>query len=419
MLKQGGRLASFAPEPALERIGATITWLSALGTAGYPPATARRLKILNVMAYLIALFTLLYSLEHLLVDYVTFRPVILINLALVAAALLVPLMHRVHEIAGGVLIAVAEFIGIFALASYLGSPSGIHIQYVIGAAAPFFIFGLARMRLILVVVALCLAFHFAVWALFPSPDPAFAANPAFLRSVYITAAVTTFVITAWIVFYAFRLAEQAQAETEALLRTILPHAIADRLKAAPGAVIADSFGAASVLFADMKGFVPIALALGPAGTVELLNRIVREFDALAARHGVEKIKTIGDAYMAAAGVPAAVPDHAPRLVRLGLDMLATIEAISAEIGQPLSLRIGLASGPVMAGVIGTTRITYDVWGNTVNLAARLENAGVPGRVQVSESAKRLIEPAFLVEPRGAIEIKGLGAQEVWLVRGPR
>ena len=408
-------LRSFAASPRAEALRQRLERLVAFGTDGYPPEVKRRLMILNVMAYLIAAFTLLYAIEHLFVDAATFRPVILINLALVAAALLVPFMHRFGETAGGLLIAVAEFAGIFALASYLGSPSGIHIQYVVGAAAPFFIFGLTRLRLVFAVVALCLVFHLAVWTLFARPSPPFAANPGFLRSVYVTATVTTFAMTAAIVLYAFRLAERAQAETEALLRSILPGSIVDRLKAAPGATIADSFEAASVLFSDMKGFVPIALALGPARTVELLNRIVSEFDGLARRHGVEKIKTIGDAYMVAAGVPDPTPDHALRLTRMGLDMLQVVERVAADVGQPLAIRIGLASGPLTAGVIGTTRTTYDVWGDTVNLASRLESRGVPGRIQVSAATKALIEGEFDLAHRGSLEIKGLGSQEAWLV----
>jgi adenylate cyclase len=374
---------------------------------------------MNMMAGLIAVFTLLYAVQHLFVDYQTFKPIIWINIALVGAAVLVPFMHRFGETAGGFLIAGAEFAGLFALAFYLGSPSGVHIQYLIGASAPFFIFGLARLRLVLVIVFCCFALHVAVWMLFPATRQPFAARPDFIASIYVSAAVTTFAMTAAIVYYAFRLAEQARAETEALLRTILPDPIVDRLKAEPGATIADSVREASVLFADMKGFVSIAHALGPRRTVELLNQIVSAFDALAGRHGVEKIKTIGDAYMVAAGVPEPVSDHAVRLARMGLDMLTVVEQVAAEIGQPFAIRIGLASGPVMAGVIGTKRITYDLWGDTVNLAARLESHGEPGRVQVSDDTRRLIEADFTIEPRGSIDVKGLGQQQTWFVVAPQ
>ena len=404
--------------PSLDAMGAwwpRIAALARYGTDAYRPAVRRRLMILNLFAYLIAVFTFGYALQHLFVDYRTFAPVIWINCALAIAAACVPFMHRFGEIAGALLISAAELIGLFLLAAYLGSPSGIHIQYIIGAAAPFFVFGLSRRGLSLALVCTCLVMHLAVWVLFPEPRPEFASNPGFIRSIYISAIVTTFAITSAIVHYAFRLAEAAEAETDALLRNILPEPIVERLKSAPGETIADSFEDASVLFADMRGFVPVALALGPERTVELLNRLVRELDALAESHGVEKIKTIGDAYMAAAGVPRPRPDHALCLARFGLAMHGVIARLAVEVGRPLELRVGIASGPLLAGVIGSRRLTYDVWGDTVNLAARLESMGVPGRVQVSARTRELLEPSMRLEPRGEIQVKGLGAQPVWLI----
>jgi adenylate cyclase len=172
-----------------------------------------------------------------------------------------------------------------------------------------------------------------------------------------------------------------------------------------------------VLFADLKGFVPLAKTLGPERTVGLLNEMMRSFDRLAVQHGVEKIKTIGDAYMVAAGVPEPVADHAPRLARMSLAMLQATDELAAAFGVPLNLRIGIASGPVMAGVIGAKRLTYDVWGDTVNLASRLEGQSTPGRVLVAKATKARLDGLFQLEPRGALDIKGLGEEEAWLL-GP-
>ena len=172
---------------------------------------------------------------------------------------------------------------------------------------------------------------------------------------------------------------------------------------------------ASLLFADLKGFVPLAKSLGPERTVGLLNEMMRSFDRLAAMHGVEKIKTIGDAYMVAAGVPEPVADHAARLARMGLAMLQATEELARERAVPLHLRIGIASGPVMAGVIGAKRLTYDVWGDTVNLASRLEGQSTPGRVLVAKATKARLEGLFQLEPRGALDIKGLGEVEAWFL----
>jgi len=213
--------------------------------------------------------------------------------------------------------------------------------------------------------------------------------------------------------------ENAKGETDRLLRNILPEKIVERLKTKPDTLIADTFDSASILFSDISGFVPLARSLGAAKVVDLLNTIVREFDALAAKHGVEKIKTIGDAYMAAAGIPEPAADHTERVARLGLDMLAFIEKLRRETGIDIAIRIGIASGPVMAGVIGTNKFSYDVWGDTVNLASRLENRSVPGRILICPACRQRLEHAFTFESRGAIEIKGVGMQETFFVTGQK
>ena len=221
-------------------------------------------------------------------------------------------------------------------------------------------------------------------------------------------AVTTFVLIAASVYYAFSLAEHAKAETDAVLRNVLPDAIVERLKAKPGVAIADSIDEASVMFADISGFVALTLRLGADKTVQLLSRIVSEFDALAARHGVEKIKTIGDAYMVVAGLPEPTPDHTARLARMALDMLGYIAELRTETGLALNIRVGLASGKVTAGVIGTKKFSYDVWGEPVNLASQLEGLSAPGRILVCPTCHARLIDAFEFEPRGSIDIKGLG-----------
>jgi adenylate cyclase len=411
------RLASRIPA-AFEAVKPWLARIATIGIAGYPPQAQRRLKILNVVSYLIAFFTFAYAIQHVFVDVKLWAPVIVINLLLAVVALLVPLAHRFNEIAGGLILATAEFVALFVLTGYLGHSSGIHIQYITYAAAPFVILGLGRLKLILALVITGFVLHLASWFLFPDHRAFLAVAPANLDAMYVTASVTTFGLIAATVYYAFHLAERAEAQTESLLRNILPETIVDRLKASPDATIADSFEEASVLFADLQGFVTLAKKLGPARTVEFLNSLMTEFDSLAVRHGVEKIKTIGDAYMAAAGVPNQVPDHAQRLARLSLDLLAAAERASDAIGMPLALRIGLASGPLMGGVIGAKRLTYDVWGDTVNLASRLEGSGEPGRVHVSARAKALLEHEFRLESRGVVNIRGFGTEQTWYLALP-
>jgi class 3 adenylate cyclase len=209
-----------------------------------------------------------------------------------------------------------------------------------------------------------------------------------------------------------------QEKSEILLLNVLPRPIAERLKAATQ-TIADHFGAASILFADLVDFTPLAQRLPPAEMVGILDQLFSQFDALVERHGLEKIKTIGDCYMAAAGVPNPRPDHARRAALLALEMRDVL-ATSAVAGRPgVELRIGINSGPVVAGVIGTKRFLYDLWGDAVNTASRMESHGTPGEIQITRATYELLKDEFVCRPRGTILVKGKGRMETWYLVGPR
>jgi len=389
-----------------------IAHLLELGTSGYPLRIRRRLKILNALAALIVISSTSYALSYAIADAHAYRWLIVINLGLIAMAVCVPLMHRVSEMAGGLIIAGTECVALFGLVALLGRDSGIQLNLIVGAAAGFFILGLEHLTLSLGIVASCFALHIAAWFLFPvGMVPV---ERGLLAQLYVSSAMTTFGLSAAIAYYAFRLAERAEAETETLLRNILPATIVERLRENPDEPIADSFPAASILFSDIQGFVPLSKRLGAARTIALLNEMMRRFDALADRYGVEKIKTIGDSYMVVAGVPEPLADHADRLANMALDMLAEKEAVAEHFGVTIRMRLGLASGPIMAGIIGTRKFSYDVWGDAVNLAARLESSGEPERVQLSSEA-RVALTSFDCEPRGEIDIKGVGPLETWFL----
>jgi guanylate cyclase len=209
-----------------------------------------------------------------------------------------------------------------------------------------------------------------------------------------------------------------QAKAEDLLLNILPSSIADRLKA-HAQPIADQIGSASILFADVVDFTPLSERLPPDEVVGILDHLFTHFDTLAERYGLEKIKTIGDCYMVAAGVPSPRPDHAQALAAMALDMLEAMRS-SDEVGHlGLELRIGISSGPVVAGVIGRKRFLYDLWGDAVNTASRMESHGTPGHIQVTRATADLLEDGFELERRGTIPVKGKGEVEVWYVRGRR
>ncbi len=396
-----------------------LHWIAELGTAGYPPETQRRLKILNMIAALIAVTTGVYAIQQWQMDFETYKPIILINAALLVMALLLPLLHRFGPITAGITLVICEYIAIVALAAFLGRNTGLHLQLFVPAAAAFVVLGFERLRLIWLITVVGLILHLFIWFAFPQDKALLSVEPELIDGIYIQAAITTCGLIAATVWYAFNLVEQARGETDALLRNILPTSVVERLKSQPSEPVADTFDDVSVLFADISGFVPLARELGAARVVEVLNHLVSEFDALAAQHGIEKIKTIGDAYMAAAGLPEPSTDHADRLALMALDMLEAVQRLRAERGIEVHMRIGMASGPVMAGVIGTRKFSYDVWGDTVNLAARLEARSTPGRILICPTCRQRLEAGFDFDTMGSIDIKGIGPCETWYVAGPK
>ncbi|MFZ0142276.1 MAG: adenylate/guanylate cyclase domain-containing protein [Aeromicrobium sp.] len=213
-----------------------------------------------------------------------------------------------------------------------------------------------------------------------------------------------------------RALEQERARSDALLHNILPEEIATRLRTEPGA-IAEAADEVSVLFADIVGFTPFAEALPPDEVVKLLDGLFTVFDDLCGQHGVEKIKTIGDAYMAVAGVPRPDPDHAVAIAELALDMQAATVLFAEHWPGPLALRIGISSGPVVAGVIGHRKFAYDLWGDTVNTASRMESHGTPGRIHVSGTTHALLDDRYMFGEPQVTQVKGKGTIETYLLRG--
>jgi len=208
-----------------------------------------------------------------------------------------------------------------------------------------------------------------------------------------------------------------RAKSERLLLNVLPKAIGDRLKAGEQTIV-DAVPEATVLFADIVGFTRIAASFTPARTVSLLNEIFSEFDHLSEQSGLEKIKTIGDAYMVVGGVPLALPDHAIRCARMAFEMLAAMRRFNVRHQFHWELRIGLHTGPVVAGIIGSTKFAYDLWGDTVNVASRLESHGEPNVPQVSELTADLLRSHFEVEARGHIDLKNRGVMKVFRLIKP-
>ena len=208
--------------------------------------------------------------------------------------------------------------------------------------------------------------------------------------------------------------QHEQERSEALLLNVLPQSIADRLKRGDS-MIADRHESVTVLFADIVGFTEASSDLPAEDVVGRLNRLFSRFDDLVARYHVEKIKTIGDAYMVASGVPEPSERHGQTVASFALAMLEHLEIFNRENGLAVQMRVGIHSGPIVAGVIGTKKFVYDLWGDTVNTASRMESNGVPGRIQLTEQARAAIGPAFTYEDRGVVDVKGKGPVQAYFL----
>lgn len=213
-----------------------------------------------------------------------------------------------------------------------------------------------------------------------------------------------------------RLIQAEQEKSERLLLNILPRPIAERLKQGQ-VTIADNFAEVTVLFADLVDFTKLSARISPRELVSLLNEIFSTFDQLAEQHGLEKIKTVGDAYLVVGGLPTPRADHAAAIAEMALDMQQAVAHLSAQLEESFSIRIGINTGPVVAGVIGAKKFSYDLWGDTVNLASRMESHGLPGQIQVAPAAYEHLQDKYEFEERGCIPVKGKGEMRTYLLTG--
>ena len=408
--------------PAIQ-LPAWLDRLISIGIVSSDERVIERQRCVNVAAFAVAAT----ALSHLIINGLhDFHGLILVNadnLLMLAVSLFVPRLHRFGDHAGGVVLVLAVLFGQLFIVWSLGLASTLHIYYTLGGAILFF-FGVENWRLFLVlfglyVVALVLALNLAPVAGLVVPE-----DQAFRDMLSGQAMINTAAIIAALIFYALWDRDRARMElqdeharSEALLGTLMPQAIAARLKSGREARIADKIDMLSVMFADLAGFTAAAHDLSPEEVVDFLDRLVRALDELCERYEVDKIKTIGDSYMAAGGFDGRAVEGAVAVGRLALAMMEVIDRQPPLGGHRLRLRVGIHCGPATAGVIGDTRFSYDVWGHAVNTASRMESYGEPGRIQVSEAFRELTKDAFVFEQRGATEIKGLGVTTTFFLVG--
>jgi adenylate cyclase len=389
------------------------------GTERYPEAVARGLRALNIGTWIAAATHALYAVV-LLFDFTRFWWLAMANTIATLLYAGIPLLHRVGRLAAPVVITVLFYVNMLLYTSLLGTGSGVQFYFLLGAGLTMLYLGSDHVALAMASGAVAAALIVVTLLAVPYDTGLI---PRWLSvASLVTNAVVTCGVLLLIISYALSEAARAEAaaereheRSERLLTNILPRPIAARLKREGSAVIADKHDDASILFADMAGFTAQASDTAPDDLVQFLNRVFSDFDRLVERHGLEKIKTTGDSYMVVSGVPTARSDHAQALAALALEMREAATEWRDSRGRDVPIRIGISSGPVVAGVVGTRKFFYDVWGDAVNVAARMETTGSIGKIQVSQDVYERLRDEFALEPRGEIEVKGKGRMRTWFL----
>lgn len=391
------------------------------GTERYPEKIARRLRTVNIAAWLAALVPAFFAVLHLSMG-LPGRALADAAQAVVVAS--IPLLHRFGPYVAPIALVLVVYALIFRVTSQVGTDGGTYLYYLSAAAIGILVLGTEQVFLAFVLGGVGIALIVVLHVVVPHNTGMFSPAVLFYGN-FVTNVVASSAIVFAIMYYAVREIARSEAtaqrefeRSESLLANILPGAIAARLKNKQ-AVIADRYDEASILFADMAGFTERASAMDPAELVMFLNRVFTAFDRLVETHGLEKIKTTGDAYMVVSGVPVPRPDHVQALARLATAMRDTAAGLRDPHGGSVPIRIGLATGPVVAGVVGTRKFFYDVWGDAVNLGSRMESTGMAGKIQVSEEVYNSLKGEFVLEERGPVEVKGKGTLRTWFLIGPK
>jgi adenylate cyclase len=336
----------------------------------------------------------------------------------------VPWLHKFGELVAPLTFIFTAYIAVFYICWEVGTGGGVQYYLVTTASLVVLQLGIERVGLAALLATLGVTLVIVLQFLVPRStglEPPWAMSMSFVITTISACAMVG--VTVW-----FALRDTARAEavmeaeyerSEALLANMLPASVAERLKEPDRDVIADKYDEASVLFADIVGFTERASGTAPCDLVKFLDRLYGAFDALVDKYGLEKIKVSGDSYMVVSGVPQPRPDHVHALADLALDMSDVAAGLRDPQGNSIPLRMGLASGTVVAGVVGSRRFFYDVWGDAVNVASRMESTDSVGRIQVPEAVYECLKDEFVLQERGRIEVKGKGIMRTWYLVGRR
>jgi class 3 adenylate cyclase len=397
--------------------------ISAIGTEGVDYSESRKIELTNQISVFGFFVMLSYDAFYLVYDALGLIGPITTNLVgSVVCILVIYLNHRHKHDLAKFLIYITPNIQIFLLTYFFGTITGMHLLHFMMISFALFIFShKSRFQLALLFSVPISLFYLERYFLIPEETPIIVSDVV-IEFLYISLSATVFglLIVFFYLFYTAilkteNLLNMEYQRSEDLLLNILPESIAQRLKETDE-IIADSFSSVTIMFADIVGFTPLASKLDPEVLVNELNILFQKFDNLIEEHGLEKIKTIGDAYMVAGGLPDPGQDHAHKIAELAIALREAVKGYKIR-GFELNLRIGFHTGPVVAGIIGSKKFSYDIWGDAVNLASRLESSGLPGKIQVSEQSYKLLKENYCFEERGEIELKGVGKVRTYFLIG--
>ena len=389
----------------------SIAW----GTERYPEKVARRLRATNIAAWIGAAGTAFFAVLRLLQGVPHWKYAAAVSLADAS----IPLLHRFGSVVGPLALVAIAYAWIFWLNLTVGTDGGTFFFYLAGAALGILLVGSEHVFSSIMIGALAAGAIILLHIVAPRDTGLPSPFVVFIANVLVSSAALY-----GTVFYAVRQytraeerAEHEQQRSERLLLNMLPARVAERLKDGAHSEIADAYPEASILFADMAGFTALASHTAPQELVRFLNGVYTNLDRLVERHGLEKIKTTGDSYMVVSGVPEARADHAGALADLALDIRNALAGLTDSNGRSVPVRIGIASGPMVAGVVGTRKFFYDVWGDAVNTASRMESTGESGKIQVAPATRDLLAERFELQERGVIEVHGKGSMRPWFLIG--
>ena len=389
----------------------------------YADRIARSRRVVNIVATIAAVVSGSFSVMQLVTEHGMWR-IAAINFVAAAIFAAIPLLHKYGELFAALTLILTSYVSLSVVTWNIGTGAGLQFYFLVAATITVLVMGIEHFVLACSLVGIGAAI--VIFLEFTVPADRGLQPPWGIPVGFVVSVVSACVMSVATVWYALREIERAEdameqeyERSETLLGNILPASIAIRLKNPATSIVADKYDDASVLFADIAGYTERASETTPTDLVDFLNRLYTEFDRLVERHGLEKIKTSGDCYIVVSGVPEPRPDHLEALACLALNMTDAVAGLTDQTGRAVPIRIGLGVGPVVAGVVGTRRFFYDVWGDAVNVAARMESTGVIGRIQVPDEVHERLTENFIFEPRGDVEVKGKGVMRTWFLVAQR